>query len=94
MGREKLCETCGMLFVFSDSRPRTFWMKKTHIPLDIYFYDSYGQLVDGVQNMRPDRETSKPMQYTSQSAQYVIEVPAHSSLFSPEYFHPETCLRR
>ncbi len=93
-GRDTLCETCGMLFVFWDMRARTFWMKNTHIPLDIYFYNAEGQLVDGIANMRPEKETTEPMQYTSSPAQYVVEVPGNSHRFLPEYFDPRKCLKK
>ena len=49
-------------------------MKDTLIPLDIYFYDETGKLVDLVKNMRPQNETGDPMQYTSLPAKYAIEV--------------------
>ncbi len=76
MHRKSLCETCGMLFVFSGDSPRNFWMKNTLIPLDMYFYDSRGGLVDMAQDMRPELETEYPMDYTSQPAQFVMEVNA------------------
>ena len=38
MHRTSLCETCGMLFVYNEISSKTFWMKNTLVPLDIYFY--------------------------------------------------------
>ncbi|MBS3083056.1 DUF192 domain-containing protein [Candidatus Pacearchaeota archaeon] len=35
MFRESMKDDEGMLFIFSDSEYRTFWMKNTLIPLDI-----------------------------------------------------------
>ena len=35
MNRASLNEFEGMLFVFPDEMPRTFWMKNTLIPLDM-----------------------------------------------------------
>lgn len=64
-----------MLFVFEREEQQAFWMKDTLIPLDMYFYDTNGQLVDGVLNMRPEYETFEPMQYRSKKpAKYVIEI--------------------
>lgn len=74
MHRETLCQKCGMIFIFPDKKPLSFWMKNTLIPLDIYFYDTDGQLIDIVKNMRPEHETSEPMRYTSLAARYAIEV--------------------
>ncbi len=63
-----------MLFIFEEEKPQTFWMKDTDMPLDMYFYDAHGDLVDKVFNMRPEAETKDPMVFHSKSAQYVLEV--------------------
>lgn len=39
-----LPENEGMLFVFNQPDRRSFWMKNTHLPLDIGFFDSKGIL--------------------------------------------------
>ncbi len=54
MNQKNLCQTCGMVFAFPEKQPLNFWMKNTLIPLDIYFYDETGKLVDLVKNMRPE----------------------------------------
>jgi uncharacterized membrane protein (UPF0127 family) len=43
-GREKLDDHGGMLFVFPDSRRRSFWMKGCLIDIDILFLDDRGRI--------------------------------------------------
>ncbi|PIR48167.1 hypothetical protein COU80_05895 [Candidatus Peregrinibacteria bacterium CG10_big_fil_rev_8_21_14_0_10_55_24] len=45
MGRRELTDDHGMLFLFSEERIRSFWMKDTLIPLDILFFDAQGRFV-------------------------------------------------
>lgn len=45
MHRKKLAPDTGMLFIYDDYRPRSFWMKDTHIPLSIAFADKSGKIV-------------------------------------------------
>ena len=78
MHRKTLCDRCGMLFIFDQEKPQTFWMKDTYIPLDIYFYSAQGKLVDVARNMRPYNETKDPMLFRSKPSQFVVEVVADS----------------
>lgn len=45
MHRESLAPDGGMLFMYNDERPRSFWMKNTLIPLDIAFVRRDGTIV-------------------------------------------------
>ena len=45
MFREELEENHGMLFVFPESAPRSFWMRNTEIPLSIAYIDAGGTIV-------------------------------------------------
>jgi len=45
MGRHQLAPDRGMLFLFPDERPRTFWMKNCFIALDMLFADRNGRVV-------------------------------------------------
>jgi uncharacterized protein len=45
MYRESLSADAGMLFVYPDAEPRSFWMKNTKVPLSIAYLDSRGIVV-------------------------------------------------
>lgn len=93
MEKKYLCGNCGMLFVFDREEERVFWMKNTFIPLDIYFYNAGGKLVDTARNMRPENETGgKPMVFTSSPAQFVLEV--NSGAFFDTSSIPESCRKK
>tara|TARA_Y100000310_G_C20619856_1_gene782674 strand:+ start:706 stop:1128 length:423 start_codon:yes stop_codon:yes gene_type:complete len=52
MFRDRLIEGSGMLFLFSDSAPRSFWMKNTYIPLSIAYINESGQILN-IEDMIP-----------------------------------------
>ena len=39
MDKRRLDEADGMIFIFPDSQPRSFWNKNTYVDLDIYWLD-------------------------------------------------------
>ena len=70
MGRSALAPNAGMLFVFGQDQPLSFWMKNTLIPLSIAFMDSQGRIVD-IQDMQPLDQTPHD---SAAPAKYALEV--------------------
>lgn len=76
MYRTSLPENHGMLFVWSGSEYRNFWMKNTYIPLDIAFFDPQLYLIN-IETMKPDDGSGNYGEYKStEPAMYAIEVNA------------------
>ena len=73
MFRPWLLENWGMLFIFPDARPRSFWMRNTYIPLDMVFVGADGTVVGVVENAEPLTEVSRAV---DGSSRYVIELNA------------------
>ena len=61
----------GMLFLFEDLKPRTFWMKNTPIALDMLFFDDSGRLVSLISNAKPNTLT---LLHSRVAARYVLEI--------------------
>ncbi len=70
MNRTTLAQDAGMLFIFDQERPRSFFMKNTLIPLSIAYIDAEGHIVD-IQDMQPLDETPHP---SAKPARYALEV--------------------
>lgn len=73
MYRNTMQANQAMLFVFKDVNTRNFYMKNTHIPLDLIFVDQNKTIVSFQKNAKPLDETSLP---SNAPAQYVLEVNA------------------
>ena len=76
MYREDMGDTQGMLFVFTEEAPHSFYMKNTLIPLDILFIDKELTIVNIHRNAEPLNETGIP---SGGPVQYVLEVRAGMS---------------
>lgn len=73
---EDMPDSKGMLFIFPNEQPRSFWMKNTKIPLDIFYFDEQLKLVSVSENARPCR-TAQCSNYPSTGpAKYVLELNA------------------
>jgi len=72
MFRSYVPDSVGMLFVFEEERPHSFWMKNTAIPLAIAFIAADSTITD-IKWMKPHDETShhpsKPILYAIEANQ-------------------------
>lgn len=74
MGRERLGENAGMLFVYEDDARRFFWMKNTRIPLSLAFIDKSGEVLEII-HLQPHRPGTPIPSYTSRhKVRRVLEV--------------------
>jgi uncharacterized membrane protein (UPF0127 family) len=76
MFRDTMPADHGMLFIFPSEAPRSFWMRNTRIPLDIFYFDAQFSLVSVAENARPCRASSCPGYPSEGAAQYVLELNA------------------
>ena len=70
MERDSMPADRGMIFVFAESEPLSFWMKNTRIPLEILYLDDGGQIVS-IHEMKPYDRSSIP---SARPAKYAIEL--------------------
>ncbi len=73
MHRQYLSDHHGMLFIYEQERPLSFWMKNTYISLDIIYFSSDGLWVNTAPNTTPLSLTTYP---SLAPAQFVLELPA------------------
>jgi uncharacterized membrane protein (UPF0127 family) len=73
MGRKRMAEGQGMLFIFPGEEYRSFWMANTPLSLDIIFVNKAGSIVTVQRNTVPYSEESIP---STAPATYVVEVNA------------------
>ncbi len=70
MGRTRLEDGAGMLFVFEVEDRHCFWMKDAPIPLSIAFLDDDGTIV-GIEDMQPQ---TLDLHCASTPIRYALEV--------------------
>jgi uncharacterized membrane protein (UPF0127 family) len=73
MFREKMEDNQGMLFIFDQDEPESFYMKNTLIPLDIIFITAKKEIVKIYKNTTPLSENDLP---SFKPILYVVEVNA------------------
>lgn len=71
MYRKSLDNNHGMLFVFTEPRQVSFWMKNVSLPLDVGYFDSKGRLIEQYA-LYPYDET--PIFSKSHDIQFVLEM--------------------
>jgi uncharacterized membrane protein (UPF0127 family) len=74
MFRDEMPADHGMLFLFDEEQPRVFWMKNTHIPLDILYFDHEYKLVSVQQRVPPCRSDPCAQYASTGPAKYVLEL--------------------
>lgn len=74
-GRDAIDARGGMLFVFPDDAPRTFWMRDCKIDIDVAFLDRSGRVV-AAHRMRAE----PPRQPHESEAQYQLRLRRYPSL--------------
>ncbi len=73
MYRKSMLDNQGMLFIFENEQPRSFYMKNTEFSIDIIYINSDKEIVSIQKNAKPYDPTSLP---SEGAAQYVLEVNA------------------
>jgi len=76
MFRDSMPDDHGMVFLFPGEAMRSFWMKNTRIPLDIFYFDQDLKLVSVSENTPPCRSQRCPSYPSSGPAKYVLELNA------------------
>lgn len=77
MYRQSMAVTHGMLFVHPMEAPQAYWMKNTHMALDILYFNRARKLVSQQRNVPPCRLGDQCPLYPSQAAAlYVLELNA------------------
>jgi uncharacterized membrane protein (UPF0127 family) len=76
MFRDSMPADQGMLFIFPNEAPRSFWMKNCRISLDIMYFDKELKMVSISADTPPCRVSRCPSYPSTGSAMYVLELNA------------------
>lgn len=77
MNVRSMPENAGMLFIFEENRPRSFWMASTPLSLDLIFVNEDFEIVRIHRNASPYSQESISSEHP---AKYVVEVNAGYTL--------------
>jgi uncharacterized membrane protein (UPF0127 family) len=83
MHRDSMPEDHGMLFLFNQPEPRSFWMRNTRIPLDLGYFDASGRLLE-IHALYPYDENGVP----SRSQKVLIAVETNRGWFARNHIKP------
>jgi hypothetical protein len=76
MFRESLAPSSGMVFLFGELAPRSFWMKNCHFALDMVFTRKDGTVVDVLEGVPPCEADPCPSYPSKSPADTVVELTA------------------
>ena len=76
MFRDSMPADAGMIFLFPNEAPRSFWMKNCRISLDIMYFDKDMKMVSISANTPPCRVERCPSYPSTGPAMYVLELNA------------------
>lgn len=75
MYRTHMNENEGMLFIFEEERPLSFWMRNTRIPLSIAYIDAKKKIINILEMVpAPDSDFNPPVYPSSAPAKYALEM--------------------
>ena len=83
MHRDSMPKDHGMLFLFNQPEPRSFWMRNTRIPLDLGYFDASGRLLE-IHALYPYDENAVP----SRSQKVLIAVETNRGWFARNQIKP------
>lgn len=76
MYRDEMPADHGMLFIFPNEAPRSFWMKNCRFALDIMYFDKHLNMVSASLDTLPCRVSRCPSYPSKAPAMYVLELNA------------------
>lgn len=82
MGRTEIPEDGGMLFVFPDAGPRSFWMANCLVDIDIIYLDPLGRIT-AMHRMRaepPKQDNETQLAYEQRLSHYPSRFPAQFAI--------------